>query len=339
MEKIQLWLLQGDLWLEYRTRIDLLAQVDEAPSVQASRAVMMACPLMQTLVAELSMWPGTALNSYKDVAHAIHKLAFLADLGFQPDDPGMDRMIQNILSHRSPEGSVQVLITIPTYYGGSGEDEWSWMPCDAPIVMDVLLRFGLETNPQVYQAMDYLMGPVRDNGWPCVASPALGKFQGPGRKNDPCPYVNLVMLKGLSQAAPWRDDPSCRIGAETLLSLWERWKKARPYLFAMGTDVLKLTAPLIWGDILYALELLAQFPWLNYDPGLMDMIEIVQSKMDDQGRFTPESIWLAWKGWEFGQKKQPSQWLTFLVYRILKRLGDEQELFNLNMKRYPNFRT
>ncbi len=28
--------------------------------------------------------------------------------------------------------------------------------------------------------------------------PALGKFRGPGRKDDPCPVANLYALKALS---------------------------------------------------------------------------------------------------------------------------------------------
>jgi len=42
--------------------------------------------------------------------------------------------------------------------------------------------------------------------------------------------------------------------------------------------------------------------------------------MDPQGRFSLESVWTAWKGWEFGQKKEPSRWLTLTAWRILTRL-------------------
>jgi len=42
LEKFQSWPLQGDPWLDYRTKIDFLAQVDEDPALQASRSVMMA---------------------------------------------------------------------------------------------------------------------------------------------------------------------------------------------------------------------------------------------------------------------------------------------------------
>ncbi len=44
------------------------------------------------------------------------------------------------------------------------------------------------------------------------------------------------------------------------------------------------------------------------------------AKKDDVGSFTCESVWQDWKGWDFGQKTKPSKYLTFLVYRILKRM-------------------
>jgi hypothetical protein len=53
---------------------------------------------------------------------------------------------------------------------------------------------------------------------------------------------------------------------------------------------------------------------------MKEMTEIVRAKADNQGKYTPESEWKAWKDWDFGQKKQPSRWLTFLVLRMLRRV-------------------
>jgi hypothetical protein len=88
----------------------------------------------------------------------------------------------------------------------------------------------------------------------------------------------------------------------------------------MGTDFRKLKAPFVWYDILHVLDVLSQFSWLKGDARLVDMAGVVKSKADAEGRFTPESEWQPWRGWDFGQKKQPSRWLTFLVTRSLNRL-------------------
>ena len=90
-------------------------------------------------------------------------------------------------------------------------------------------------------------------------------------------------------------------------------------MFYMGSDFRKLKAPFIWYDILHVLEVLTQFDWLKNDPRLKEMINLLAAKADAQGRFTPESIWKAWSGWDFGQKKEPSRWLTFLILRIMRR--------------------
>jgi len=50
------------------------------------------------------------------------------------------------------------------------------------------------------------------------------------------------------------------------------------------------------------------------------MVSVLQGKADLQGRYSLESIWMAWKDWEFGQKREPSRWLTLIAWRIIKRM-------------------
>jgi hypothetical protein len=177
----------------------------------------------------------------------------------------------------------------------------------------------LETSP-VQTALQYLVGLVRANGWPCAVSKELGTFRGPGRKEDPCPFANLAMLKVLSvdQGASYQE--ASQIGAETLLGLWSESRERHPYIFYMGNDFRKLKVPFVWYDLLHVLEVLSRFPWLRNDARLLDMLALLEGKADDQGRFTLESVWTAWKDWEFGQKKQPSRWLTLLAWRIIRRV-------------------
>jgi hypothetical protein len=118
----------------------------------------------------------------------------------------------------------------------------------------------------------------------------------------------------------WRDSDACHTGAEILLTLWNESLTQHPYIFYMGTDFRKLKVPFIWYDLTHVLEVLTRFKWLRHDPRLQDMLGVMQSKMDDQGCFTLESVWMAWKEWEFGQKKEPSRWLTLMAWRILNRV-------------------
>lgn len=313
------WLLSGEPWVIYRTRLDLLGQPETDPQVQAARQAMLAHPLVQGLVSELSAWPGPPVSSHKSAGQLLHKLAFLADLGLKADDPGMPPVIAAILAHQSAQGPFQMLGNISPSYGGSGKDQFGWALCDAPTVVYSLVCFGLGAEPAVQRAVSHLAGLVRQNGWPCAVSPELGKWRGPGKKEDPCPYANLIMLKLLARLPEYHDSPPTRAGAETALSLWEHSQEQHPYIFYMGTDFRKLKAPLIWYDILHLAEVLTRFDWLHNDPRLLELLTLIHAKADSLARFTPESIYQPWKAYDFGQKKVPSRWLTLLCWRVLSR--------------------
>lgn len=314
------WLLEAESWLAYRARLDLLGQSEQDREVELARRSMVADSRVQALVAELAGWPGMVIASHKSAGQQFHKLTFLADLGLRAGDPGMDTIIARVLEHQSTEGPFQLPTNIPVHFGGTGQEQWAWALCDAPLNVYALLKFGLQEDPAVRAAVAHLVALVRDNGWPCAVSQELGKFRGPGRKDDPCPFANLAMLKALSEVEVLRDSPASRTGAETLLTLWRESLTQHPYMFYMGTDFRKLKVPFVWYDLMHVLDVLSRFPWLRDDPRLRDMLGVLKSKADPQRRFTPESVWTAWKDWEFGQKKTPSRWLTLLAWRIIDRM-------------------
>ncbi|MGE5530290.1 MAG: hypothetical protein ACM3X6_14280 [Patescibacteria group bacterium] len=315
------WLLAGEPFISYRTRLDLLGQDRDDPGVVSARAAMLSDPRVAGLMEELSTWPGKVIASHKSAGQPFHKLTFLADLGLTAGDPGVGAIIERILTHQSAEGPFQLPMNIPEQYGGTGQDQWAWALCDAPLVVYALLGFGLGEEPAVQKAITHLAGLVRANGWPCAVSKELGSFRGPGRKDDPCPYATLAMLKMLSRLKAPEASPATKAGAETLLALWQESRNRHPYMFYMGTDFRKLKAPFVWYDLLHVLDVLSRFPWLHGDPRLLDMLATLEEKADTDGRFTVESAWTAWKDWEFGQKKEPSRWLTLLAWRIIKCIG------------------
>jgi hypothetical protein len=55
------------------------------------------------------------------------------------------------------------------------------------------------------------------------------------------------------------------------------------------------------------------------DDRLLEMVDIIRER-SEKGRFKPGSVWMAWKSWDFGSRKENSRWITFLVMRILKRM-------------------
>ena len=318
-DKTIAWLLQGEPWVEYRTRVDLLGQSESDPEVSTARKTMLTDPKINALLAELADWPGVVLNSHRSASQPFHKLSFIADLGLTIDDLPVKKIVNKVMKHQSKQGPFQLPTNIPTHFGGSGKDTWAWALCDAPVIVSSLIQLGMLDDQRVQTAIEYLNSLIRDNGWPCVVSPELGKFRGPGRKDDPCPYATLVMLKVLAHVPELQKSKSAKVGVETLLSLWEASKEQHPYMFFMGTDFRKLKAPLFWYDILHVLDVLSHFDWAKKDKRFKQMLKTVESKADGDGRYTPESVWTAWKDWDFSQKKIPSQGLTFFVQRTLKR--------------------
>jgi hypothetical protein len=314
------WLIEGEPWIEYRTRIDLLDQPEDSPEVRSSHQAMLEDPKIIRLLDELADWPGVVISSHKSASQPFHKLTFIADLGLTAADPAVEKVTTRILEHQSAEGPFQLPLNIPSQYGGGGRDQWAWALCDAPLIVYALVKFGMEEAPEVQRAILHLTGLLRDNGWPCAVSEELSPFRGPGRKDDPCPFANLAMLKALSATAQLHDSQASRVGAETILSLWQESWERHPYIFYMGTDFRKLKVPFVWYDLIHVLDVLSRFRWLRGDARLLDMLSVLQAKADPGGRYTLESTWTAWKDWEFGQKREPSRWLTLMAWRILKRM-------------------
>jgi len=314
------WLLNSaEPWTRYRTLLDLLEYPQDHPQVRQARADMLAHPQVGALIQEAAGWPGYALQRHNDARHPLYKLSVLADFGLRADDPGMSATIERVLAHHSPEGALESLVLIPPAFGGTGSEVWAWMACDAPTLLYVMLAMGLGEDGRVKAALSHLASLATEIGWRCTASPELGRFKGPGRRSDPCPIANVYALKALAQASAFPDSPCAIAGVEMLLHHWERQGELKYFLFGVGTDYRRLKYPFIWYDLLHVADVLSLYPSAQADPRYRAMLDAIVSQAGDQGRYRPTSMYLAWKGWSFADKKNPSPWLTFLALRLQKR--------------------
>jgi len=320
--KLIQWFLESDeLWTRYRTLVDLLDRPEEDADVRAARKAMLAHPQVKTLIAEVAACGEHPITRHNDAGHALHKLNTLADFGITASDRGIKSLLKSMMARQSPEGAFQSVVNVPKSFGGTGKDTWAWMSCDAPTLLYSLTAMGLGNGPRVKRAVNHLAGLVDENGWRCVVAPELGKFRGPGRKADPCPIANVYALKALAQVPELLDCPATRTGTEMLLQHWQYQKTAKFYLFGVGTDFRKLKYPFVWYDILHVTDVLSRFPFVHADRRFQQMLKTITAQADSRGRYTATSMYLAWKGWSFADKKIPSPWLTFLVLRILKRMN------------------
>jgi hypothetical protein len=313
------WLLGGPAFVRYRVLIDLLKKPENDPDVRTAYNVMLNDPLVKDLVNEVNRWEGQyVIKRHNDAAHPLHKLVFAASLGIgrRVLQPAVD----SILSHQSDEGPFQIKIAIPRVFGGDDIPKWDWVATDAPLILYALLRLGVRM-PEVMKGVEYIRSFIADSGFSCFASASMGKFKGPGRKGEPCPYANLIILRMMAQLPDLLHSAEAERAVDMLLHHWEVRGKKKYFLFGIGTDFAKPKVPRIWYDIIHFCDVLTRFPSARKDRRLREVLELLGSLADGEGRYTSLSIWTKWKGWEFCQKKEPSRWLTFLAHRAMGRLG------------------
>ena len=315
------WLLGSDEpWTRYRTLVDLLDQPENDPEVRHARQAMLTHPQVAKLLSHADKRFEIPIKRHNDASHPIYSISTLADFGFRLGDPGIDQIVESTISHQSAEGAYQSTILISKSFGGIGEPQLSWVLCDAPTLLYSSLSFSQPDFIKFETAISQLINLIQDNGWHCSASPELGKFRGPGRRDDPCPIANVYALKALAIVPDYADSPATRVGAETLLYHWEIQKERKLYLFGIGTDFRKIKYPFVWYDILHVVDVLSRFSFLYQDTRFLEMVNTLVCQAEDGERYTAASMYRAWRDWSFADKRTPSPWLTFLVHRIKKRI-------------------
>lgn len=323
MDPVARWLVECDEpWTRYRATMDLLGCSAEDPGPRQALAALLADLRVQALLADAGGWETTPIRRHNDSAHPLYKLGVLAEFGLRAGDPGVAPILAAVLARQSPEGAFQSMVNVPAAFGGSGQDEYAWLACDAPTLLYVLLAFGLPPDdPRIRRAVAHLEGLGGANGWGCAAA-GLGRFRGPGRKGDPCPIANVLALKALGLVPGSQDSQAVRGGIEMLLRHWQAPRGEKYYLFGVGSGFRKLKYPWVWYDILHVAEALSRFPLVYDDPRFRDLLAALGGQADETGRFRAGSMYLPWKSWSFADKKAPSPWLTLLVKRIFRRVGD-----------------
>jgi len=306
-------------WLKYAIQINLLHAKKENHTELLKSALKDA--KIQCALEEVASYHSTHISNHKDPTLPIQRLLFLLDLGFDTSIPQIQTAIDEILSHKDANGVYYSMINVPKQFGGTGEDGFSWCLCDAPNLLLALIKAGVSYEEHIKRGVEYLVSLYRENGFPCAASPDLGRFRGPGKKDDYCPYATLIMTNLLSCLPEYRDSSIAKASSQALLDLWSTSREQHPYLFYMGTDFRKLKAPSCWYDIVSVAVVLSKFPFVHNDPRFLEMIDLIKSKQRDDGFFVPESIYMKMKDWDFGQKKVPSPYMTYLCLRILDRIG------------------
>lgn len=312
-EKPPKWLLTGEPWVVYRTLTDLLDKNEKDAAVVAAKK---ATPRHQFIK---KIFEGLNKEGYWGAPKDIHTwwpkknttfwiLPMLADFGFTIEDTRVARACEYVLSTQLP-------------HGGFGWDPPTVaFDCHSAIIVESLARMGLLQGSRVRIAYDWLVGRQRlDGGFWCKNT---GQAGGPREKEPSCAMATMFTLGALAQNPKLRNSKVAKKGADFLFECWKNRGKIRyaGHDSQVGTDWNKLKYPFTDYKILKFMDVLSQFEYSRKRLRESEMLKLLLSKQNDLGRFTPESIHKVWSNFDFGQKEEPSRWITFLALRIAKRI-------------------
>ncbi|HSN95135.1 MAG TPA: hypothetical protein VLR89_08755 [Anaerolineaceae bacterium] len=315
METYDHLLKNSPSWVRYLVLRDLAGAT--LTELQGLHSQVFEEPYVQGLLAAVKNFHVLIVSGHKSPSLNVNKLLMLQSLDFGLETPQIETAMELILAQRDNQGVYRSRCLVSTSYGGTGLPDFGWALCDAPLLLLAVFQAGMDYTEYVKPGLDALSSLQFEKGFPCAVSKELGKWRGPGRKSDPCPIATLWMLRLFAALPSLRDSAQARSAAEAILSLWEHSWEEHPYMFSMGTDFRKLKAPAVWYDIVSVCDVLRQLPWLSEDSRFQQMKQVILAKQNEEGLFTPESIYLACKAEDFGQKKLPSAYLSFLCQRIL----------------------
>jgi hypothetical protein len=302
------WLLASDApWVRHEARRLFLGEESAA-----DRRALLAHPIVRRLAADALAWPGSSTGDHRAATDLLNRLPLLADFGLRAADLGLEALADRVFAKTDADGVPLGHVVMPA----KKEAEWLY-DVDGQDALLAVVSLGLAADPRVKRATAALAGRAAKGGgwtWPEARSPLpCRRFVGG------CPYPTLKILRILAASNAWRDSRAARDGTSLLLDLWQRRATERRYGFGFADKFLRLKYPFIWFDVLHFLEALSPFPWVWKDGRFLEVLGLVVAKADADGRFTAESVWMEWKDQCFGQKREPSPWITLVVHRILAR--------------------
>jgi hypothetical protein len=306
------WLLGGEPFVRYRTLTDLLDRLENDQEViDAKNSIFKYQPVKQILDRQNAdgYWGNPAdIHTWwpkKDTTFWL--LGILADFGFKRGNPRMAAACDYVFGTQMPGG-------------GFG---WSPPPtpgdCFTGILVGSLAKLGYTSDPRLQRAYDWLLNRQRlDGGFWCKNTGLPG---GPREKEPSCAFATLCVMGALAENPEISNGTISRRGLKFLLKCWRNRGKIKyaGHDSQIGRGWEKLKYPYTDYRILKYLDILSRFESVRKDPGMHEMMDMLIGKRDSLGRYSAESIHRVWSDFDFGQKKTPSRWITFLAYRIIKR--------------------
>lgn len=315
------WLLDSNSWTRYRTLKDLLNRPTSSIEVEEAKSELCNDSQITTLIAETSKWIPIAPTRNSDPKISYFKLRALADFGLTIKDSGIDDIVNKATEHLEDE-MFAVRGTLPKRRKKGEEfvkpdphiDEWHVSPCNSPTITYALLSLGLN-NSKTDKAVDKLKEKWNtEQGWFCHFFFVDSMFK---KLQVGCQMAGLTALEVFSQLPDLKESVYSRNAYEPLRFHREYGKTM--YYFGRSKNFWTFKYPFVWYNALYLADVLTRFEFLKNEDLVKELVEWIENSQDEKGRFKPTSMFMAYKGWDFANKREASPWITFLCCRILKR--------------------
>ncbi len=296
------WLCSGPSWLRFAVELQLL---DGRPDVRLALEDSAIQQVLRRLKDDQVGIPAlkTGNVTYRDTGNAYWDLFFLADIGLTACDLQIGKELETIFNLQRADGTfVTGREVLPNYF------------CMSAILLSSLAKMGYGDNYRLTKFIEVILNAQRfDGGWHCANS-----LDNASERWDTasCPQDNLNVLMLLANYEPYRHDTRFHGAIDLLLEHWA--SKEQMDGFGIGKRFMSLKYPAVKYGILRVLDVVSHYPYALNKKDFRSMLEFVQSKSSGDKYFA-ESPEASYGDFDFGQDKQPSRWITFLVHRIQKR--------------------
>ncbi|HEX9990384.1 MAG TPA: hypothetical protein VGE45_18140 [Chloroflexia bacterium] len=309
------WLLASEEpWVVYNTLIELVGTDPDDSRAREAYGAMQAHPQVVALMESLDSWPtDKPLSKAYDPKDSIWKLGLLADFGLGRDDERIAGIAERVLGAQADDGGF--------LHGGFDHTKsWHTRPyiCISHVMTYALARFGYLGDARLGRAYGHIVEWQRlDGGW----HPNKLNLPGNERESEPsCPFGTLNVLRAVVAHPGLREGEVAQRAVGYLLTCWERRSEPyRPVGFGIGATWNKVQYPFVQYQLLKTVDTLSQAPAALNDPRYREMLDLLESKRDAEGRWTAERVNKPYSEFDFGQRKQSSAWITFLALRVVAR--------------------
>jgi hypothetical protein len=299
-KKVLDWLLQGPAWLKYAAELQLSGnQPDVAAALQDSAIQKLVARLKGNTAGVPAIKSGAV--RYTETGKAYWDLFFLADIGFNASQLGIERQAEEIFRYQQHEGPFVIPPNVKDNYY-----------CMSAILVSSLAKMGYGDDPRVKK---YIRAALSDQmsggGWDCYGE----KFNPEGS----CPMDDLNLLMLLGQYVQYQEGDILTGAIDLLLKHWQR--EDHLYGFGVGKRFRALEYPAVKYGILRVLDVLSLFPYAIKSRSFKTMLDYVHGKAVE-GRYSSGVDNPAYADFDFSRTGEPSRWITFLVNRIDKRVKE-----------------